>query len=204
MKKRNNCLISISPTFFLLIGLFFLMDKQGLLSQILLAAAAHEIGHVAAVYLVGGEIAQFRLTMFGGELQLLHPERLSYGRELLAVLAGPGTNILCAVVLSRFAGGELLDIIVGVHLLLGLFNLLPVRFLDGGRAMELLLSWWTEPITADRWLHGINCAALIICWLLTIFIQLRIGPELPMLIVGLWFFICWCAETGIVKTAVCG
>lgn len=49
------------------------------------------------------------------------------------MLAGPAVNLLCALVL----GGAHAWVAAGAHLSLCLFNLLPVRPLDGGRALYL-------------------------------------------------------------------
>lgn len=153
-KKRRRTKagrIAVSPFFFLLLALFAAVDRQRLLFPILSAAALHEAGHLAVLRLVGGQIEQFTLTPFGGELRIRRSEWLSYGREIASVLAGPGVNLVCALVLGRAAAelswerGYLLS---GIHMLLALFNLLPLRQLDGGRALYLMLSWLLDPITA--------------------------------------------------------
>ena len=190
---KRNC--AVSPAFLALLAAFAVVDREHLLAPILLAAALHEMGHLAAVYLLGGEIASFRITPFGGELRLRHPERLSYGRELLAVLAGPMVNLLCALVLARFAAYTL----SGIHMTLALFNLLPLRLLDGGRALELLLSWRFQPILAGRVLHTLSCLCLGVLLMLCAALQSIAGLQLPLLVLQAWFILCWCLETGIVK-----
>ena len=70
-KKRRRTKagrIAVSPFFFLLLALFAAVDRQRLLFPILSAAALHEAGHLAVLRLVGGQIEQFTLTPFGGEL----------------------------------------------------------------------------------------------------------------------------------------
>lgn len=132
-KKRRRTKagrIAVSPFFFLLLALFAAVDRQRLLFPILSAAALHEAGHLAVLRLVGGQIEQFTLTPFGGELRIRRSEWLSYGKEIASVLAGPGVNLVCALVLGRAAAelswerGYLLS---GIHMLLALFNLLPLR-----------------------------------------------------------------------------
>ncbi len=56
-------------------------------------------------------------------------------------------------------------------MLLALFNLLPLRQLDGGRALYLMLSWLLDPITADRIGHGVGCFFLCVALLLTAALQ---------------------------------
>ena len=61
------------------------------------------------------------------------------------------------------------------------FNLLPVRPLDGGRALYLLASWTAGPAageTAVRWAGGVTAAALAA---LSAWVMLRTGGSLWLL-----------------------
>ena len=205
-KKKNNRrgrgAFAVSPAFLLLLVAFSLLDRQPLLTHILLAAALHECAHVSMLYLVGGKIDFFRITLFGAELRISHSERLSYGREILSVLAGPGANLVCALVLSRLAEASAWDrgyMIAGIHGALALFNLLPVRPLDGGRMVHLLLCWVMEPITAERFMHIWDCAFLCAAVFFASLLHGMAGPQMPLLLLQIWFVLCWCTETGIVK-----
>lgn len=120
----------------LLALLSYLDEDLALLGWALAACVLHELGHVAAVSLLGGGVKQLRLTAVGAELVLDGEKPLSYAREALAALAGPGASLLTAVLAA--AGGRLL--LAGLSLGQGLFNLLPVLPLDGGRALGLLLT----------------------------------------------------------------
>lgn len=76
---------------------------------------------------------------------------LSYGQELLLAAAGPAVNLLLAVILSQMGTKwELCYLISGVHLVLGIFNLLPIMPLDGGRLLWNASCWCLGPYTADR------------------------------------------------------
>ena len=182
-------------------------DISGIPAEVMEKVALHEAGHLAVLRLVGGQIEQFTLTPFGGELRIRRSEWLSYGKEIASVLAGPGVNLVCALVLGRAAAelswerGYLLS---GIHMLLALFNLLPLRQLDGGRALYLMLSWLLDPITADRIGHGVGCFFLCVALLLTAALQGAVGLQLPLVVLEFWFVLCWCAETGIVKSRLCG
>ena len=79
------------------------------------------------------------------ESHAMSQEELSRA-ALYFVLAGPGANLLCALALA--AGGETVP--AGAHLTLCLFNLLPVRPLDGGRALYLAVSWLAGPRAGER------------------------------------------------------
>lgn len=200
--RRSKAKVSLDPAFLVLPGFFALADREHLLLHILLAALVHECAHVGVLRLCGGEIAAFRLSPFGGELTIRDAQRLSYGRELLAVWAGPGSNLLCAVILSRLAvylSWERGYVLSGIHMLLALFNLLPLRALDGGRLLYLCLCWIWEPITAERIVHAVTIFTLSVLLFFASLLLGTIGVHLPLLFAEVWFITCWCAETGIVK-----
>ena len=130
--------VEASPGFLLLLGALFWLDEGvGLLPWGLLACIVHELGHIAAALACGGRVERLSLTMVGAELSFSYRTPLSYGRDSLVALAGPGANLL-----------------------LGAFNLLPIPSLDGGRALYLLTSWWADPGTADQLCRrvGLGCA----------------------------------------------
>lgn len=139
--------LQISPGFCLLTAWFAAMNGFQTLAIILAAALIHEAGHWVALRVMGARIRGLRIGMLGMVMET-DSSRLSYGQELLALLAGPGMNLLCACLLSLLTGGT--EAVIGAHLVLGLFNLLPARPLDGGRALYLLCAWLLGPDRGER------------------------------------------------------
>ena len=127
-----------------LLALALFAGAGEVLPVVALAALCHELGHLTA--LVKAKIERIRLTAFGAEIRA-DTRYLPYGREIFCTLAGPAVNLVLAVVLARAAGNYLL---AGANLFLGVFNLLPLPSLDGGRALHLAISWVTDPMLADR------------------------------------------------------
>ena len=173
------CNIRISGGLVLLAAWFVLANGWEPLATVLGAAAVHELGHWAVLRALGAEVTGFRLNILGAVLET-DSRRLSYGGELAAVLAGPAGNLLAALVLTALGKGRW-PAAVGANLVLCAFNLLPVRPLDGGRALFLLASWSAGPAageTAVRWAGGVTAAALaaLIAW-----VMLRTGGSLWLL-----------------------
>jgi len=96
----------------------------------ILAAAVHEGGHWCAVRLLGGKTQSLWVGLRGARMEAVLP---SPRRELLAILAGPAASLSLLLLIRVFPRLSLCGLVQGV------FNLLPIVPLDGGRALRLLL-----------------------------------------------------------------
>ncbi len=129
--------VRVTPGSLLTVALLFWLDEGvGLLGWSVLACAAHELGHLLVGAALGGRPRWLSLSAVGLELKLEYPAGLSYGRELAVALAGPAVNLIMGLICAR-AGNYLL---AGVSFGLGLFNLLPILPLDGGRIVWCAMS----------------------------------------------------------------
>ena len=165
----HPCRVQVTGGFVLLTAWFVLANGWEPLVTVLGAAVFHELGHWTVLHLLGAKAAALWLSVLGAAMEV-DSGRLSYGGELAAVRAGPAANLLAALVLTAL-GGERWPAAVGANLVLCAFNLLPVRPLDGGRALYLLVSWAAGPAAgeaAGRWAGTVAAAALsgLILWVI--------------------------------------
>ena len=124
-----------------------------------LAALWHEACHYFALRLCGGRAVSFRVGVTGVMLEV---RGLGLVQELLCALAGPLGSILLLLTarwLPRTA------ICAGFQ---GIYNLLPIYPLDGGRAVRCL----TELVFPSRWSHMICLWLERICLFGIIFLSL--------------------------------
>ena len=158
--------IQISVPFLCGLILFLLVDRTGLGGQMVLAALSHEIGHLLAMTVLGEQPQKIVSGSFGIRIEKRPGTRLSYHKEILIYAAGPAVNLLAA---GLFAGHPA---VCRVHLLLGIFNLLPVGVLDGGQILRCFLQKRMEISRADFWQRtisflggaGLAVLAAVICW----------------------------------------
>ena len=140
--------IKLAPTVPALLAVLLLFPPV-LLLAILFAALLQDLGHYTALRLMKGSVKQLTITPFGAEMTV--EGRLSYPKEMALASAGPAVNLLLAMLLSHLGSRwEICYLFGGVHLVLGVFNLLPILPLDGGMLLWNTAAWCIEPYTADR------------------------------------------------------
>lgn len=120
----------ISPAFCILTSFLLLVLHFRWLTAAAFAASMHELCHVVAVRLCGGRIFRVQLRIGGAELET---DGLPLGKELLCTLAGPVGSLSLLLLRRIFPEAAVCG------LLQGIYNLLPVYPLDGGRALHCLL-----------------------------------------------------------------
>ncbi len=171
-------IFSFSPSFLFFLALLNFMDSQNLLPMALLACLCHEWGHYLAIISCGGEVNKIHLTIIGAQMEV--PQKFSYGQELLCALAGPLVNLLLALALCHH-----FPLFAGLHLALGLLNLLPHSALDGGRALSCLLSL-TLPLSWKQYIMS-SCDKLFALTLLVLGLLLYLeGGSVTLFLLGIW------------------
>jgi len=132
-------------------GLFLLILAAtallGFPVQVLIASAslaAHELAHLLAARGVAVDVAEVRVTPFGGVAHLGEAVELDPTAEVAVALAGPCNSLLLAALaiwLGRwpFWDRRMLEFCFQCNAALALFNLIPALPLDGGRILRGLL-----------------------------------------------------------------
>lgn len=104
------------------------------------AAFVHEAGHLVCLKASGVNIYGITILPFGAVIRS-DAEKLTYRKEAWAALAGPLAG-LCAAAVSGVLFWVFRDpytlFFAAANLTLSFVNLVPVRTLDGGRALEAL------------------------------------------------------------------
>ena len=194
--------LDVSCGFIILISVLYYFDTQNLLPWLILAALLHESGHYISIRAAGGRISGLRLTAVGAVMELENSGSLSYGKEIAASLAGPAAGICSAVLASAL--GKLLDCgslyaFSGISLALSLFNLLPLRQLDGGKALCLFISYLIGPQEAEAVCVRITYVFGAALCLAGAYIYYRTGRNFTLLTAAVWLLLTADRENGIVN-----
>ncbi|MFV0523065.1 MAG: site-2 protease family protein [Acidimicrobiales bacterium] len=133
---------------------------------LILSVLAHEVGHGLTALNHGVPVESIGLSALGGSTQM-HPGPATPGVQARVAAAGPlvtfaiavGTGAL-AVVADQIGAPRLVAsgaaMLATVNLTMGLFNLLPVAPLDGGRIVSAVV--WRR--RGDRWAAGLAMARI--------------------------------------------
>jgi stage IV sporulation protein FB len=151
---------------------------------VLLAAALHEGGHLAALAAFRVPVEGVRLGWSGAVIRARGACRLSYGRELAVSLAGPAVNLLSAPPLAALSvrlGWDWGLLLAGAHTVLGVYNLLPIPPLDGSRTLYLLVACRFGPAAGERVRAAAGLTAALALTALGAYLTLRHGAALFLL-----------------------
>lgn len=97
------------------------------------AAVLHELGHLLMMRCFCIRVHLVKISIFDVLIKADRPRR--FCQDICVNLGGPAMNLLCAAIFMPFHQG-----LFYANLALGIFNLLPVMTLDGGRLLYLMLS----------------------------------------------------------------
>ncbi len=179
--KVKGVTFGVSFSFLALVGFlsFSAGDMRAQLLMCICCCMFHELGHFAAMLLLG--VKAKALILYGGGMLIRRQKGIdsSNSADILILLAGPFANILLAVLLSALG----LRNGAGYNLFCAIFNLLPFTFFDGGRIVSLLFSSSTA-------VEHIRKIFIIILGCLVFLITLLFGLNISLLITFVYISVC--------------
>jgi stage IV sporulation protein FB len=136
--------IELHPSFFILLTLVVLSGEPVFAAASAVFSFLHEFAHRAVAARLGYTAERISFGLFGGVLHI-REGFIKPRHELLIQLAGPFFNLLMAFLLYEAYFYFYLPWLVPVILanaVLALYNLMPFYPLDGGKVMDLYLSFF--------------------------------------------------------------
>ena len=122
---------SIGVGICLWLALMCLLVPFSWLTAMMLAALVHEAGHLVAIGILSGSWQHIRLSNGGVRISL--PE-INGTKEMICALSGPMAGLFLLVLWELFPKMAICG------LFQSFYNLLPIYPLDGGRALQCLLT----------------------------------------------------------------
>ncbi len=161
-----------------------LCDIVPVLSAVLL----HEWGHAFACRLLRVPIRSFR-PVSAGTVIGYEADGVSFGKEIAVAAAGPFVNLLSAAVCLA-CSSRFLVLFAAASLSLALFNLLPIRNLDGGVILFAASSLLFGAECAARISYILSLLGTVFLWMCAVAVQMRCGGNLSFLLVSVYLLFC--------------
>ena len=119
--------VQATAGFYLMAATSMLVLPWHILVAFTVAASVHELCHILALCLCGNPVQEVQLSALGAKIRTgqLHP-----GQEFLCTAAGPAGSLI----LTLFS--QEMPMVALFGLCQGLFNLLPIYPMDGGRMVR--------------------------------------------------------------------
>ena len=144
--------IKIDLKIFIVLLVFLITRQLEIYCILMLFAIIHEIGHLIAGIILGFTPKKIEVLPVGVSLCFYmnsknYNKKLKCGnilalKKIIITLAGPITNFIIAIIFSNFNFNFFninAQFIVFSNILIGLFNLIPIYPLDGGRILKNIL-----------------------------------------------------------------
>lgn len=187
--KLGRLQVQIDFMFVAVVSVFLLVDKTGISTIALLACFIHELGHIV-LFLAVGYVPQ-KLTFELTGIRLTKPiQALSRGKELLVLLGGSGTNLLIFFLLIRTIEKiSFLSLFAVTHLVLGLFNLLPLKSFDGGKVLEILLSFFMGENATQKICTLVDFLCIFLMLIVCVFMMITTKNSFTLLMMTIYLMI---------------
>ncbi|MDU5144819.1 MAG: M50 family metallopeptidase [Paenibacillus dendritiformis] len=147
MIKWGGTVYTLHPLFILLLAMAAVTGYILELLTLFVIVIVHEMGHVTVARMFGWTISEVKLLPFGGVAETEDGSLAPAWQEWLVMAAGPlqnGIMIGLALMFEQWGwwGSAWTDDFIRANAFIGLFNLLPVLPLDGGRMLQAAASLW--------------------------------------------------------------
>ena len=156
-----------------------LLDHSGTVLCCFFAAVMHECGHLLMMRLFCCRLRSISITLF--DVKICADEPKSVGADAMIASAGVMTNFFFAAVCYPF-----LPMMSLSHLAIGIFNLLPMDSLDGGRLLLLWLTRRLSAFAAERILKAVTFVFLTPILCCGIYVLLHTKYNYSLLAVSLY------------------
>ncbi|NEU29765.1 protease [bacterium LRH843] len=162
--------IKINPLFWFVLGIGVVTGYFREVIMVFLIVFIHEMGHAFAVHFFKWRIYKIELLPFGGVADIEDSGNRPFHEELIIILAGPFQHIwmiLLSFIFLNFSfwSAEDHQLFVWHNMVILVFNFIPVLPLDGGRLLQLLLTYhfsFVRALSYTRFLSALILALLIL------------------------------------------
>ena len=182
--------IYISFLFMALVSFMLATDRTGYIIPTAMAVILHEAGHLFAMWLF--ECSPKSIKLIPTSIEIVRGfSKKPYGETVIAIM-GPLVNLFLSLVFYLnyiYLQQQWLLVFSFLNLIIGVFNLLPVKGLDGGTIVFNTASRFFGDYIAARTVSILTLAAGFSLLTLGVFILLNGSVNLSVFIIALYLII---------------
>lgn len=182
VKRFCGVELSFQYLYFALLTVVLIIDKTGGIFCCFLASFFHEIGHLIAIILLKQKVNRVEFSLF--DVKICSSYNVSLSKELIIVLSGITFNLILFIFFYR-----IIPMFALANLFIGLFNALPVSTLDGGQAINILLSRYFSQRVTEIVINIVTISFSIPIFTMGIIILFNTGYNFSFLLLGVYLFL---------------
>ena len=182
--------IYISFLFTAVISFMLATDRTGLALPTLCAVIFHETGHLLAMWAL--ECNPKSVCLIPASVKITMPFSKSFRNDIIIAVCGPAVNFLLFLVLyvNYLSFGSEVSLYYGlVNLLIGIFNIMPVKGLDGGTILFTILAKRLDINKATLILRLITISVAVGILILAILVTVKVKFNPTLYIIGIYLLI---------------
>lgn len=195
--------IKIDLKIFIFIIIFIITRQIEIYGMLMLFAFLHELGHLFAGILLGFKPQSLKLNALGLSVNFKvntkdYNSKLKNGnilavKKLVIAISGPLVNFLLVFLFFLFNGkifGIEKNILIYSNLLIGLFNLIPIYPLDGGRIVKNILHISSRLEDTYSYMSLISFVSIVFLTVFSSIMIIYLKNIAILLIIGyLWYLV---------------
>lgn len=149
----------------------------------------HETGHLLIMTSVGNKPQAVRFEITGMNIVRQPDLKISTKNEILIALGGPLINLICfllSVLILCVYNNENILIFGCINLILMIFNLLPIKKLDGGMALFYALSQKYDNVTCSKIVKSTSFIFIILIYLWGFYVFVSSKYNISLIIIAIF------------------
>lgn len=179
--------IKVNLQIFIFAIIFYFTKQIKIYTILMLFAFIHELGHLIAGISLGLKAKSINIMPFGVSINFEDYSDKYIIKKIIIAIAGPLTNLII-VILGMCNKWE--ENIIYANVLIGMFNLIPLYPLDGGRILKYIIQLSSNPKEAEIITYKLSNTLIIILTLISSIGILLIQNISVLLILGyLWMLV---------------
>lgn len=195
--------IRINLKIFIFILIFLLTNQIKIYGILMLFALIHELGHMLVGIALGLKSVKLEIMPYGLSIgfevkykdynkKIKNGNMLSI-KKLIIAMAGPITNLIVTIIFLifniSFLGIER-ELVIYSNILIGIFNLIPIYPLDGGRIIKNILHIVVGLKKSYEYINKISkitiCLLTAICSIVILYIR---NIAILIILAYLWYLV---------------